>query len=303
MSEALDYSAGWPDPATVVDAYAGIVRYVGTPGRGKNLTRAEAQAMHAAGVPIALVYEDTAGWMRGGSAAGNAAARRALDDAATCGVGVRCVYFACDEDITTAVGMAQVMACLDGAAVTLGRARTGVYGEADVIDAALSAGHAVWGWQTRAWSGGRVSVRAHLLQQIGYVDVGGVQCDRSTVLKPDWGQWPMEDDVTAAEVWAEKIDYPGYGADVPHAKDAYTAAEYLSGMSVTGGRLVQGQAAHTKALANLGAQQAAVLDVLRQLTGGAVPIDYDRVRAAARDGADDALSHLHLERDDAPPAP
>jgi hypothetical protein len=190
--EVLDYSSGYPSPAAIRAAnYAGVVRYVGTPGRGKNLTRAEAQAMAAAGIPIALVYEDAAGWMRGGKAAGAAAAAAALRDAANCGVEVRCVYLACDEDVTTQ--MPAVLACLDGAATVLGLSRTGVYGEADVIDAAVP-GRASRGWQTKAWSGGRVSNKAGLLQLLGYRTVGGVQCDANTVLKDDWGQWPYQGD-------------------------------------------------------------------------------------------------------------
>jgi len=105
-------------------------------------------------------------------------------------VGVRCVYLAADFDVTSSAQMTTVERCLDGAAGVLGRGRVGVYGEADVIDACLGTRHATFGWQTRAWSGGRVSGRAHLLQQVGYVYPGGVQCDRSTVLKADWGQWP-----------------------------------------------------------------------------------------------------------------
>jgi hypothetical protein len=197
--EVLDYSSGYPAPSAIkTGGYAGVVRYIGTAGRGKNLTRAEAQAMLAAGVPIALVYEDSAGWMRGGAAAGTRAARAALADAADCDVTVRCVYFACDEDVTTQMGA--VLGCLDGAAQVLGLGRVGVYGEADVIDAAVP-GHATWGWQTRAWSGGRVSAKAALLQQIGYRTVGGVQCDGSTILQDDWGQWPLEgiDDMTDAQ--------------------------------------------------------------------------------------------------------
>jgi hypothetical protein len=191
MPEVLDYSAGWPAPAAIRSArYIGVVRSIGTPGRDKNLTRTEAQAMLAAGIPVGLVYEDTAGWMLTGANAGEQAARAALADAEDCGVGVRCVYFACDRDITTNGQMAAVEQCLDGAAGVLGRGRVGVYGEADVIDACLSGRHATWGWQTRAWSTGRVSDRAHLLQQIGAVHPGGVECDRNTVLRPDWGQWP-----------------------------------------------------------------------------------------------------------------
>lgn len=200
--EVLDYSSGYPAPAAIkAGGYAGVVRYIGTPGRGKNLTPAEARAMAATGVPVALVYEDTAGWMQGGATAGAAAARAALADAANCGVAVRCVYFACDQEVITAAQMNNVMACLDGAAGTpLGRARTGIYGQYSVIEAAVP-GRAPWGWQTKAWSGGEVSTKAALLQQIGYRTVGGVQCDGNTVLRDDWGQWPLEgiDDMTTAE--------------------------------------------------------------------------------------------------------
>jgi Rv2525c-like, glycoside hydrolase-like domain len=257
MAEVLDYSAGWPSPAAIRQAhYVGVVRYIGTPGRSKNLTRAEVREMRAAGIPIGLVYEESAAWMRGGAAAGAAAARAALADARTCGVGVRCVYLACDEDVTSTAMMQTVQKCLDGAAGVLGRGRVGVYGEADVIDACLGAKHATWGWQTRSWSGGRVSTRAHLLQQVGYVYPDGVQSDRSTVMKTDWGQWPDPngDDVSAPDVWAYKIPYPSYGADVPHAKPAYSAGEYLAGLSVAAGRLLQrldAQTAATSALATL----------------------------------------------------
>lgn len=201
VGDVLDYSSGYPSPASIKAAgYSGIVRYIGTPGRAKNMTRREAGAMRAAGIPIAGVYESTAGWMLGGASAGREAALRALDDAARLGLNLRSVNFACDVDITTAAQMTAVRRCLDGASATaLNLARTGVYGEADVIDACVGGGNAVWGWQTRAWSGGRVSSRAHLLQQIGYVYPGGVQCDRSTVLKLDWGQSPAPTEETVMD--------------------------------------------------------------------------------------------------------
>lgn len=310
--DVLDYSSGWPTAAAMAaGGFLGAVRYIGTPGRGKNLTRTEAQALLAGGRRIGLVYEDSAGWMRGGAPAGAAAARAALADAANCGVGVRCVYFACDEDVTDAALMQTVEQCLDGAAGVLGRGRVGVYGEADVIDACLSQKHATWGWQTRAWSGGRVSTRAHLLQQTGYVTVGGVQCDRSTILRDDWGQWPMEDDVTAEEVWALAIPYPAWADDVPHAKPAYTAAEYIAAASATLGRIVISlnalsavQAAQTRAIAAIAAQESAEANALAQLAGNAGgAVDYAQVRQAAEDGAEVALAHLRLVNDDTPPEP
>lgn len=207
MAEVLDYSSGRPAGAAVRRAgYVGVVRYIGTPGRGKNLTRAEAQDMLANDVPIALVYEGGAGWMLGGSSAGAAAARACVDDARTCGVEIRGVFFAADFDVTNSGQMAAVQMCLSGAASVLSRELTGVYGEADVIDACLSAGSATRGWQTKAWSGGRVSARACLLQQIGAVTVGGIECDRNTVLKPDWGQAPYEgDDMPTPQEIAQEL--------------------------------------------------------------------------------------------------
>jgi hypothetical protein len=321
--EVLDYSSGYPTPAAIKAAgYAGVVRYIGTPGRGKNLTRVEAQAMRAAGVPIALVYEDSAGWMRGGAAAGIAAARATLTDAANCGVPVRCVYFACDEDITSTAGMAAVMACLDGAATVLGKARTGVYGEADVIDAALAGGHAAWGWQTRAWSGGRVSARAHLLQQIGYRTVGGVQCDGNTILQDDWGQTPYQgddmpltsDDIAAvkAAVHADMVTLLGLPGGL--VNDVRQLLIRQAGVILTGrgnaafsdvmigglgaSAVVPQSTAMAGQLAALAAQVSAVTSALAQLASNAGgSVDYSQVQRAAEAGAEAALSHLRLTND------
>lgn len=194
MTKVLDYSSGWPPPAAIkASGYAGVLRYIGTPGHGKNLTHDEAQAMLGADVQIGLVYEASAGWMLSGAPAGERAALAALADAEHCGVPVRCVYFACDVDITSTAQLGAVKQCLAGAARVLGRDRVGVYGEADVIDACVP-NHAAYGWQTKAWSHGRQSGKACLLQQLGYVYPGGVECDWNTMLATDWGQHPVPEE-------------------------------------------------------------------------------------------------------------
>lgn len=200
MAEVLDYSGGWPRPSEVIRmGFAGVVRYVGTPGRRKNITPEEAAAFRQAGVPVALVYEDTAGWMQGGTRAGVAAARAVEADAARCRIDLRCCYLASDQDVVTVSQMNTVMDCLDGASTVWGRGVTGTYGGLSVVDTAIRGGHATWGWQTVAWSGGRVSTLAHIYQHAGYVSVDGVQCDRSTVLRTDWGQTPRSDGAPATE--------------------------------------------------------------------------------------------------------
>ena len=105
----------------------------------------------------------------------------------------RPIYFAVDVDVT-AGQLAVVDAYLDGAASVLGRDRVGVYGEFDVVEHCLGGGHAAWGWQSRAWSHGRVSERAHLVQELGQVVVGGVECDVDTAHRTDFGQWSNRED-------------------------------------------------------------------------------------------------------------
>lgn len=217
--EVLDYSTGWPKN---IGGYGGVIRYIGTPGRGKNMTKAEADWHKVHGVPIALVYEDSAGWMLAGRAAGEQAARSSLSDAANIGVPVRCVFFASDVDIVTPAQFAALDACLDGAASVLGRGRVGVYGEADVIDHCMGNGKAAYGWQTRAWSGGRTSAKACMLQQIGYVTVDGVTCDRNTLMKDDWGQTPYlgDDDMPLTVADAQLVAK----ALVPYLQELSTGA-------------------------------------------------------------------------------
>ncbi|MEC3975078.1 glycoside hydrolase domain-containing protein [Amycolatopsis sp. H20-H5] len=190
MATALDYSAGRPRAAAVRDArHDGVIRYVGTPGRTKNITRAEYADMVAAGRGVALVYENHAGDAAGGYAGGQAAARAARADADAIGFPAdRPVYFAVDSDQVTRDQFTAVMAYLDGAASILGgRELVGVYGEFDVIEMAVGA-HARYGWQTAAWSTGKHSTKAALYQRLGQIYVGGIQVDVSDILAPDWGQ-------------------------------------------------------------------------------------------------------------------
>lgn len=102
----------------------------------------------------------------------------------------RPIYFAVDQDITTESQMRTVVEYLRGAGDVLGADRVGVYGETDVIDRAHRDGVARWFWQTRAWSRGRVSPHAHLVQQTDTVRVDGVECDVNTTDRPDIGQHP-----------------------------------------------------------------------------------------------------------------
>ncbi|MGW1678624.1 glycoside hydrolase domain-containing protein [Saccharopolyspora sp. NPDC002376] len=138
-----------------------VVRYVGTPGRRKNITAAEFRDMTGAGVGVALVFENRAGNALAGRAAGARNARAALEGARSFGwPHDRPIYMAVDQDITTESQMRTVVEYLRGAGDVLGIERIGVYGEADVVDRAQREGVARWFWQTKAWSRKRISPHA-----------------------------------------------------------------------------------------------------------------------------------------------
>lgn len=205
MSQALDYSSGPPAGAAVRQAgYAAVIRYAGTPGRPKNITRTEFEDLSMSGVDVALVYENNTGDALLGYSEGQLAAENIANDAVRIGFPAnRPLYFTVDRSVTSPSDFALVMLYLDGAASVIGRERVGVYGEYEVVKYALEGGHARYGWQTVAWSGGQQYAGAHLFQRLGTVLVDGIACDVNDILAPDWGQHsytpnpgaPTEDDM------------------------------------------------------------------------------------------------------------
>lgn len=201
---ALDYSAGAPNATAVRTAgYVGVIRYVGFPANRKCITRAEYADMLAHGVGVGLVFEQFAADALQAAPGGRRNAALAKAHAADVGFPPgRPIYMACDTDIVSAAQFASVLDYLRGAGEILGGPQmVGVYGEYDVIDRAAAAGVAAWFWQTRAWSAGKRHPRRHLTQELGQVAVDGIDCDRNTIVVPDWGQAgagaprPLEDEL------------------------------------------------------------------------------------------------------------
>lgn len=226
MATALDYSAARLAAATIKAAgHVGVIRYVGTPGRKKNITKAEYEELTRNGVGVALVYENQPGDANGGFSAGVSAARAARADADSIGwPRDRPIHFAIDSDQVTALDFDEVRSYLDGAASVLGNGieRTGVYGEYDVIERNVGS-HARYGWQTVAWSGGRISKKAALFQRLGQIYVGGIQVDVNNILAADWGQHDaqendMPDEATFKRWVAEAVD-SRIGAIVAQTRD------------------------------------------------------------------------------------
>lgn len=194
----LDYSdARLPGAAIRAAGYDFVIRYVGTPGRAKNIITAEYQDLIAAGVAVALVYENVAEDALGGFAAGQASARAARSDADSIGFpAARPIYFAVDW-VATSPQMPAVMAYLDGAANVLGVERVGAYGFQLTIQTAMNNGHAKWFWQCGARSA--LVPGTHLYQHNNdNTTVSGITCDVNDALAIDFGQCPnqLEDDMT-----------------------------------------------------------------------------------------------------------
>jgi hypothetical protein len=325
-SYVLDYSAGRltgaqikayndePEPGA---RYVGAVRYAGSAGQqGKEATKAELDSYVSNDLGVALVYETTSGWWRGGRNAGVAAAKAIKADATAWGYWgkIRAYIFTADEDVTPAT-LPLFKAAIAGAVSVLGYDLVGAYGEADVIEACVGGKLCRWGWQTRAWSGGRVSQHAHLLQLVGYVYPGGFDADRSLVLKEDWGQYPapkQEETVSFEEVWSGgTIPNPAWENDklesvgvAPPVKSAYKPGEILAGIGANlgyvQGLVQQGVGKLSATLAAQGKALDALTTVVMELTSKVSTgegMSEDELRSFVRQTIAEAVSN-----DDAPDA-
>jgi hypothetical protein len=203
VSEGVDYS--WNRPNADCLRQSGkrfAVRYVGTPTSGKNLTLTEVSNLQVAGVDLVAVYQTTAGFMADGSS-GTVAAWRAILDATRKGMpSSRPIYFALDTDparLTSSQWRHVEVFCAEAANTLGGRHRVGVYGGFGAIER-LVPRFAGLGWQTYAWSGGRLSSKAALYQYRNGVVMCGGLVDLCRSLVDDFGQWsyltaqPTEDE-------------------------------------------------------------------------------------------------------------
>lgn len=200
MSErfGLDYAWAHISPAELHRAGVSFVcRYLSD--SGKDLGLQEARVLRGAGIDIIVVWETSATRSLDGEHAGAVDARAALAEATRLGLPAhRPIFFAIDYDELSWENGA-VDAYFRGVNSVLGVERTGVYGDADVADHLVAAGLVRWVWQTYAWSAGRVSRHANLLQFSNDHTIAGVGVDFDRALTEDFGQWGFEPEVRIAE--------------------------------------------------------------------------------------------------------
>ena len=190
MAKGLDYSFGRPNLDTVKQqGYSFVVRYLAVNGGSKVITETEADQIYAHGLGLVLVYEQYAGRAKEGRAAGKADGQTALTQARSVGFpDTRPVYFAVDYDATGA-DQAAIDEYLRGAADSIGANRVGVYGSYAVVERCFTKGSAQFFWQTYAWSAGKVSSHAHILQYKNGQTVGGTSVDLNESKQADFGAW------------------------------------------------------------------------------------------------------------------
>jgi hypothetical protein len=165
----FDFSYTKPDPDVMADhGYEFAIGYVShTPA--KNLSARQVAAYRDAGIRVGLVWETTEGRALKGRAAGKADGRAAEEQATALGYPVDAVlFFAVDKNTTP-----KNYPAIKKYAEAFNRATqrpVGIFGEADVIDHFVTDGKppVQYGWQTAAWSGGRLSEKAHLYKRVGH---------------------------------------------------------------------------------------------------------------------------------------
>jgi hypothetical protein len=203
MSVVVDYAfKPWPSTAALKAAGAsGVSRYlsyVNPRTAPKIVTKAEYDALLAAGLAVVLNWEyDTHDFTNAGFDA-RLAANEALRQARALGYPDVCpIYFSVDFD-ATASQWSTIAARFRAVNAVLGVARTGIYGPWDVLEWARRDGVAAWFWQagmSTSWSAGRnrnLWPGAHLRQR-RTATIGGADCDINDIIQADYGQLGGDD--------------------------------------------------------------------------------------------------------------
>jgi hypothetical protein len=191
-----DYSAGRPGGAALRAAgFSGVIRYVGTPGRTKNITAGEYQDLVGHSLSVLLVHENGTGDVLPGYAGGVADAQTALGNARACSIPESVGIAAASDRHLTAAQVRTGVQYQAGFASVLGVQRTGVYGFHEYVSAVRAAGTASWLWQCGTRPGGGDGV--HLWQRntgASQTNVNRIACDINDQLLP-----LPEDDMTPDE--------------------------------------------------------------------------------------------------------
>lgn len=234
--QGVDYSRSRPSPSCLyTEGKRFAVRYTNLgAAREKTITLAEAKKLTDAGLRIVTVFEETAGHMLGGAAAGTAAAKASWALGKAAGMHPDAPhFFALDVDPSPWSGTqwATAASYLDAAAAVLGKDRVGLYGNDEAIDKLRA--HCTFYWQTYAWSGGRWASGLHLRQYKNGVILCGGELDLDDAPGPTYyGQWgvsvAMASDLQRAQDLARSCDPIPYRMTVEIDRNGIDCSGFMS---------------------------------------------------------------------------
>lgn len=167
-----DHSWGRPGAQAIVDGgYLGVMRYLGDPGNGRNISKYEMDSYHDAGLLVGFIWEGAANRVLDGANAGHNDATQANYWLDQLGVPHSVPVIGTTVDFEANVDQ------LRGPVADYARAFTQSsqhpqypYGSNRTLDVLCGELKLFpCGWQTRAWSYGHVSRYACMLQEVGYV--------------------------------------------------------------------------------------------------------------------------------------
>jgi hypothetical protein len=192
--------------AIAAAGYKFAARYLVPPAYAwKRLTRAEADAIAAAGMQIVSVFETTANRPSGGAANGKADGAAALKEAQLIGQPPgSAIYFACDWDAQQA-DFDAIEAYLRAAAAQLAGYEVGVYGSYAVVEEMARRGACRHFWQTYAWSRGKKSAKANIWQYKNGVSLAGHPVDLNESYGGE-GWWNTKGDEPMTQAERDALD-------------------------------------------------------------------------------------------------
>lgn len=277
-----DYSFARPDPGAMKASGAvGVVRYLGY--GSKVIGGGERDALRAAGLQIALVWETSADRTSSGYGAGQSDAQVANGQADALGFpDGRPLYFATDGNVFDDTILAYYQGARDNS-----KRPVGPYGNTDLIDSCAGRLGLRYGWKVQTWGGG--TGNANLEQMPNEAPaIGGTDVNRT--LKDDWGQWDgpaaparnEENDMKMLHALGADLYFlvtPLWWAPVTNGNDIYRWAGALGVSDITPQEFID-LANEITVRADTFAHSIARLVPAGSGGGGGAPVDKEAIAAA-----------------------
>jgi glycoside hydrolase-like protein len=213
-----DHSWGRPGAQAIKGAgYLGVMRYLGDPSNGRNLGKPEMDSYHRVGLLVGFIWEGAANRVLSGFSGGAQDGPAANDWADKLGVPNNVPIIGTTVDFQASVDQLRGPIADYAKGFSRNSKRPQLpYGSDTTLNVLCGElGLFPCGWQTRAWSAGRVSRFACMIQEVGYVL--GDTSDHNSILMLDEATklgWnpnivtpkPQEDEDVKAQILWTKAD-------------------------------------------------------------------------------------------------